>query len=79
MLPDDIAAHKKANEQAQHTIDSHLVDHKPADRVRPYTDQTFKKVAIEWLILTNQVRELPFNYNFVLTSNVPAYCRIRSS
>lgn len=64
MLPGDVAARKKANEQAQHTIDSHLVERKAADRILPYTDQTFKKAAIEWLISTNQVSKFSFNYSF---------------
>jgi hypothetical protein len=64
MLPGDIAAHKKANNQPQHTIDSHLVERKLADHVLPYMDQTFKKVAIEWLISTNQVCEFLFDYSF---------------
>jgi hypothetical protein len=66
MLPGDIAARKKTNEQARHTIDTHLVERKQADHVLPYTDQTFKKAAIEWLVSTNQVcdSEFPFNYSF---------------
>jgi hypothetical protein len=64
MLPSDIAARKKANEHTQHTIDSHLVQHKLADHVLSYTDQTFEKAAIKWLISTNQVLEFPFNHIF---------------
>jgi hypothetical protein len=81
MLPRDIAARKKASEQVQHTIDSHLVERKPADRVLPYTDQAFMKAAIEWLISTNQVHdsEFPLIITFMLTSIIPAYCRVQSS
>ena len=42
-------------ERAQQAIDSHLTEHKLANQVVPYSDKLFKKVAIEWLMVTDQV------------------------
>ena len=53
ILPDDIAAWKKVNKHAQHTIDSYLTECKLTDCVLPYSDKVFKKAAIEWLIATD--------------------------
>jgi hypothetical protein len=58
MLPGDISARKKENERAQHTIDSHLTERKLTDRILPYSDKTFRKAAIEWLIATDQASRL---------------------
>jgi hypothetical protein len=60
MLAGDIATRKKENDQAQHTIDAHLTECKLADRVLPYSDKTFKKAAIQWLVSTDQVCYLWF-------------------
>ena len=57
MLPSDVKARKKKAEWAQQAIDSHLTECKLADRVIPYSDKLFKKAAIEWLVVTDQVRQ----------------------
>ena len=49
-LPGDVAAEKKKAAQAQQTIDVHMTE-----RIIPYSDQLFRKAAIEWLIATDQV------------------------
>ena len=54
MLPGDIVARKGGGGKVQHTIISHLTEHKLTDRVLPYLDKIFKKAAIEWLIATDQ-------------------------
>ncbi|KAN0120573.1 Ribonuclease H-like domain containing protein [Russula decolorans] len=54
MLPGDVKARKAKAESVQHTIDSHLTEHKLAERVLPYSDKIFTKAAIEWLIATDQ-------------------------
>jgi hypothetical protein len=54
-LPGDVAAEKKKVMQAQQTIDAHVTEHKILERVIPYSDQLFRKAAIEWLIATDQV------------------------
>ena len=54
-LPEDITAHKKKVEQAQRTLDADLVEKKLVKRLVPYSDQLFKKAAIQWLASTDQV------------------------
>jgi len=54
-LPGDITACKKKAEQAQQTLDANLVEKKLAKRLVPYSDQLFKKAAIQWLASTDQV------------------------
>ena len=56
MLPHDVKAHKEKIKQAQQTISAHLTEHKLAEWVVPYSDMLFKKVIIEWLVTTDQVR-----------------------
>jgi hypothetical protein len=56
MLPGDISVGKE-NKQTQHTIDSHLTEHKPTDCVLPYSDKIFRKAAIEWLIVMDQASQ----------------------
>ncbi|KAG2032383.1 hypothetical protein BDR03DRAFT_874095 [Suillus americanus] len=53
-LPGDVAAEKKKVAQAQQTIDAHVTERKISERVIPYSDQLFRKAAIEWLIATDQ-------------------------
>ncbi|KAG1828240.1 hypothetical protein EV424DRAFT_1318507 [Suillus variegatus] len=53
-LPGDVAAEKKKVTQAQQTIDVHVTECKISERVIPYSDQLFRKAAIEWLITTDQ-------------------------
>jgi hypothetical protein len=55
MLAGDIAARKKQNEQAQHTINTYLMERKLTDRVLPYSDKAFMTAAIQWLVSTDQV------------------------
>ena len=57
MLPGDIAV-RKENKKAQHTIDSHLTEHKLTDHILPYLDKIFRKAAIEWLITMDQASQL---------------------
>ena len=54
-LPGDVAAEKKKAAQAQQTIDVHMTERKLSERIIPYSDQLFRKAAIEWLIATDQV------------------------
>jgi hypothetical protein len=73
MLAGDIAARKKGNEQAQHTINTHLVERKLTDRVLPYSDKAFRTAAIQWLVSTDQVRCCsPRNYIFIAELNFTA-------
>jgi hypothetical protein len=76
MLAGDIAARKKENEQAQHTIDSHLTERKLTDRVLPYSDKAFRKAAIQWLIATDQVCCSPRNYIFTAELNFYSLFRL---
>jgi len=59
MLPGDIGACKKEREESQCTINSHLTEQKLLYHVMPYSDKILRKVAIEWLIVTDQVCHLP--------------------
>ena len=63
MLTDDAKARRqdaleKALEQTQ--VDNHFHLVKPEDKPEPYSDNIFKKAAIQWLIETDQV----FLYRF---------------
>ena len=46
---------KAAADAAIRTLDRDLKEKKPSERVVPFTDNVFCKVAIEWLIATDQV------------------------
>lgn len=60
-LPADIAARKKALSEVaeqQKTLDANLVNMPKKDRVIAYTELTFRRATIEWLIATDQVSTL---------------------
>jgi hypothetical protein len=66
-LPGDIASRKKQIEMDQQTIIASLVERK-LERVMPYSHKLFQKVAVEWLVATDQVRfYLQFRWQPVLT------------
>jgi hypothetical protein len=52
-LPGDIKKRKAAAEIVTRTLDRDL---KVKKRVVPYTDRAFHQAAIEWLVITDQVR-----------------------
>ena len=51
----DVTARKKQIEKDQKTLDSSLVERRKLERVVPYTHKLFRKVAVEWLVATDQV------------------------
>jgi hypothetical protein len=53
-LPGDVNARKKQLEKDQRTLDASLVARK-LERVVPYTHKLFRKVAVDWLVATDQV------------------------
>ncbi|TFY77500.1 hypothetical protein EWM64_g6510 [Hericium alpestre] len=53
MLPEDTQVRRSA--QASTTVQSSLDDHaKPIERPAPYSDEIFKRAAIEWLVASDQ-------------------------
>jgi hypothetical protein len=76
MLAGDIAARKKQNEQAQHTINTYLMERKLTDRVLPYSDKAFMTAAIQWLVSTDQVCFSPHNYIFIAELNFYSLFRL---
>ena len=57
-LPKDAEARRKALKiisEQQKTLDSHLKDMPKNERVIAYSELTFKRAAVEWLIATDQV------------------------
>ena len=54
-LPGDVKKRKAAAEDTMHTLDSDLVEKKHCERVVPYSDKLFRRVAMEWLVATDQV------------------------
>jgi hypothetical protein len=56
MLANDVSARKKAAAiSRQETLDSHLTQRPPTDRVVQYSETSFRAAAIEWLVSTDQV------------------------
>jgi hypothetical protein len=56
MLPKDLKARReKAKADAQMTLDPHLEEIPAKKHIVPYSDALFLRVAIEWLISTDQV------------------------
>lgn len=55
-LPGDVKRRKAAVEIQTGTLDRDLKEKKIAERVERYTDKAFIKAAIEWLVVTDQVR-----------------------
>ena len=54
-LPSDIKKRKAGELEAIRTLDPDLRERVPSMRVAPYSDEAFRRLAIEWLITTNQV------------------------
>jgi hypothetical protein len=51
-----VKARKAAEASAQQsTLDEHLREKPPVERVIPYSDKLFREMGIEWLISTDQV------------------------
>ena len=56
MLASDTSERKKAGPLSrQSTLEGHLQEVLPAERVIPYSDAAFHDTAIEWLVSTDQV------------------------
>ena len=56
MLPKDSKARReKAKANTQTSLDPHLEEMPAKKRVIPYSDALFRRVAIEWLVSTDQV------------------------
>ena len=60
-LPGDIKKGKAAAEEAMHTLDHDLWEKKLSEQVVPYSDKLFCCVVVEWLMATDQVRNLFYN------------------
>jgi len=60
-LPRDIKKRKAAAEEATRTLDRDLREKKFSERVVPYSDKLFRRAAVEWLVATDQVRNLFYN------------------
>jgi len=60
-LPGDIKKRKAAAEEATRTLDRDLQEKKLSERVDPYSDKPFRRVAVEWPVATDQVRNLFYN------------------
>lgn len=50
MLPGDVKAHKKKAEQAQQTLNSHLIKCKLTEHIASYSDNLFKLSGLWQLI-----------------------------
>ena len=56
MLPKDRKSQKDKSERSHQTqLHAHLQPVTPKERVIPYTDDWFRKAAIQWLVTTDQV------------------------
>ena len=58
MLPDDTKAHHTKileDKLLQTNVDDHFKPMPQEEKPDPYSNETFKQAAIEWLIETNQV------------------------
>ena len=74
MLPKDSAAQKIAEAEAatklqQGRVDEHFEPVKPGDKPVPYSDRTFRELAIQWLVETDQVRDNNM-YTYFYTANI---------
>jgi hypothetical protein len=54
-LPGDIKKRKAAAEQATRTLDDDVVEMPPSEQIIPYSDKLFRRVALQWLVATDQV------------------------
>jgi hypothetical protein len=62
MLPKDTKHRRQlAKADTQQSLDSHLEEMPKRESVVPYTDNLFRDVAIEWLVSTDQVSDIPIN------------------
>lgn len=61
-LPGDIKKRKAAAEEATRTLDRDLREKKPSEWVVPYSDKLFRQAAVEWLVATDQVKNLSYDY-----------------
>ena len=51
----DVQACKNEAMKVNQTLEKHLVKKKMSEHVTPYSDKLLRKVAIEWLVATDQV------------------------
>lgn len=67
MLPKAVAKrrsntiHKAGTSQTG--LDEHLRERPKTEHVMPYSDQLFREAATEWLISTDQVRQINLQFN----------------
>lgn len=67
MLPKAVAKrrsntiHKAGTSQTG--LDKHLRERPKTEHVLPYSDQLFREAATEWLISTDQVRQINLQFN----------------
>ena len=54
-LPGDVKKQKAAAEEVTRTLD-HDLKEKLSKRIVPYSDKLFHRVAVEWLVATDQVK-----------------------
>jgi hypothetical protein len=54
-LPGDIKKQKAAAEQATRTLDDDVIEMPPSEQIIPYSDKLFRRVALQWLVATDQV------------------------
>ena len=74
MLPKDSAAQKAAELEAtaklqQGHVDEHFEPIKLGDKPIPYSDHTFRQLAIQWLVQTDQVCDNN-TYTYFSTANI---------
>ncbi|KDQ51963.1 hypothetical protein JAAARDRAFT_107356, partial [Jaapia argillacea MUCL 33604] len=80
MLPKDAAARIKAAKEAaakQSTLDGHLEELPQPEHIIPYTNETFKKAAVEWLIATDQPIQAFEHPKFIKMINVASRAKNR--
>ena len=71
-LPGDVKKRKAAAELNTRTLDCDLKEKKIAERIVPYSDKTFCRTVIEWLVATDQVRVYVLS-GIILLSNRISY------
>ena len=73
MLPKAIAKRRsdmiKKSSLNQSVLDGHLRERPTTEWVMPYSDQLFREVATEWLILTDQVCWLHYYFHYAMLFN----------
>jgi len=77
-LPGDVKKRKAAMELVTRTLDQDLKEKKIAEQAVPYSDNAFRRAAIEWLVATDQVWSTSLEY--ILSSNIitPSHYRLLS-